>query len=444
MNKEEMLKKALMVYAVTDRRWLNGRGLADDVERALIGGATMIQLREKNMSTEELTASAVRIRRVTDQYNVPLIIDDDAEAAAAAGAAGVHIGQDDMDADTVRSIIGEDAVLGITVHNVEEALAAQKAGADYLGAGTVFATGTKDDAVPVSLEELKRICDAVDIPVVAIGGIDSSNVIKLKGTGIAGAAAVSAVFAEDDIMEAAVRLASAVHSTLDIKGVKAAIFDYDGTLLDSMNMWRTVPSSYIRKRGYEPDMDFDRRARYMSLEESAEEFRKMYGLTDSDEEILDGIMDMVYDFYRYELQPKAGAVDFVRKLKEEGLRLCIATMTPSKMIRAANRRLGIEDCFDEVFSCSDWKLNKSTPEIYHIASAHMGTVPEETLVFEDMSVAARTAHNAGYIVIGLADSVSAEDRDAVIENSDMFMDEFSEWPGMDAVRSLVKSRHSEK
>lgn len=438
MDKKELLKKALMVYAVTDRRWLNGRDLADDIERALTGGASMIQLREKETETEELIGIARRIRKVTDRYNVPLIIDDDVEAAIRSGAAGVHIGQDDMDAAQVRKMIGDEAILGVTVHNAAEAVAAQEAGADYLGAGAVFATSTKDDAVDVSLEELKRICGAVRIPVVAIGGIDSKNVIELKGTGIAGAAVVSAVFAAEDIMEATVGLASVVHKTLGISGLRAAIFDYDGTIMDSMTMWRTVPSSYIRKRGFEPDPDFDRKVRSMSLKEVSDLFREKYNTTDTDEDIIDDIMEMVYDNYRYYLEPKPGAVEFVKQLKAEGMKMCIATMTPSEMIRAANERLGIDDCFEEVYSCSDWDLTKTVPDIYHIAAAGMGAVPEETLVFEDMYIAARTAKDAGYHVIGVADHISEEDRELIIENSDLFIDGFSQWPGTDALKKPVE------
>ena len=195
------LKKSLLLYAVTDRRWLKeNQSLSDAVKEAVNGGATMIQLREKNMSDDELKKEALLIK---DSCNVPLIIDNNIEVCKALGADGVHVGQDDMPVKEARAILGDDYVIGATARNVSEAIQAEKDGADYLGVGAAFGSSTKNDAKKIiSLEEYKKITQAVSIPVVAIGGINETNIMKLKGLGLSGVAVVSAIFAKDDIEKA--------------------------------------------------------------------------------------------------------------------------------------------------------------------------------------------------------------------------------------------------
>lgn len=201
------LKKNLLLYAVTDRRWLKeDQSLTDVVKEAVNGGATMIQLREKNMSEEELKNEAIKIKV---SCNVPLIIDNNVEVCKAVGADGVHVGQDDMPVKEARAILGDDYIIGATAHNVSEAVQAEKDGADYLGVGAAFGSSTKKDAKKiVSLEEYKKITQAVSIPVVAIGGIDETNIMQMKGLGLSGVAVVSAIFAKENIREATENLLS--------------------------------------------------------------------------------------------------------------------------------------------------------------------------------------------------------------------------------------------
>ena len=199
-------RKVLHLYGVTDRSWLGERTLCEVAEESLKGGVTLLQLREKNMSTDEFIKSAKEIKEVCKKYNVPLIINDNIDVALAVGADGVHIGQDDMPASEARKILGDDKIIGVTARNVEEALKAEKDGADYLGSGAVFGTSTKGNAVKMELSTLKEITSSVGIPVVAIGGINSDNILNLKGTGIAGAAVVSGIYAADDIEKAAFSL----------------------------------------------------------------------------------------------------------------------------------------------------------------------------------------------------------------------------------------------
>ena len=200
-----MDKNDLLLYAVTDRSWLpEGETLEEQVEKCLKGGATCIQLREKQLSEEEFLEEARRMKAVCAKYHVPLLINDNVEIALAVDADGVHVGQSDMEAEDVRAKLGPDKIIGVTAKTVEQALLAEKHGADYLGSGAVFGTSTKEDASKMDHQVLKQICQAVQIPVVAIGGITEENVAELAGKGICGVAVVSAIFAKKDI-EAATR-----------------------------------------------------------------------------------------------------------------------------------------------------------------------------------------------------------------------------------------------
>ena len=197
-------KEDLLLYAVTDRGWLGGETLYSQVEKALKGGATMIQLREKELDEAAFLAEAKQIKGLCRYYGVPFIINDSVKVAEAVGADGVHVGQSDMEAGSARAELGRDKILGVSAQSVEQAVLAEKRGADYLGVGAVFPTGTKADAEAVSLDTLREICSAVSIPVVAIGGISLENAARLRGTGIRGISVVSAIFAASDI-EAASR-----------------------------------------------------------------------------------------------------------------------------------------------------------------------------------------------------------------------------------------------
>lgn len=200
----------LTLYAITDRSWLKGNNLENHVEEALIGGATILQLREKMVSDAEFLEQAKRLKPLCQTYNVPLIINDNVDIALEADADGVHVGQSDMQASQVRAQLGPDKILGVSCRTVQHALTAQEHGADYLGVGAMFPTQTKTDTEPVTIDTLKAICNAVDIPVVAIGGVKLNNMAQLKETGIAGIVAISAIFAQDDIQYAAHNLKEAV------------------------------------------------------------------------------------------------------------------------------------------------------------------------------------------------------------------------------------------
>jgi len=192
-------KKAMLLYAVTDRAWVGKQSLYEQVESALKGGVTCVQLREKELSDEEFLKEAVEISALCKKYGVPFFINDNVEIAIKCHADGIHVGQEDMEAAQVRQRVGEDMMIGVSVHSVEEAVEAVKNGADCLGVGAMFSTSTKTDVSVLPKETLRDICSAVDIPVVAIGGIGRTNISQLAGTGVDGVALVSAIFAAEDI-----------------------------------------------------------------------------------------------------------------------------------------------------------------------------------------------------------------------------------------------------
>lgn len=196
-------KEYLKLYAVTDGAWLNGRTMAEAVEAAIRGGATMIQLREKQMDDESFLKEALEVKAVTDAYNVPLIINDNIDVCIKSGAAGVHIGQGDMNAAKARALLGDGKIIGVTAKTPELSVNAEADGADYIGCGAVFGSSTKTDTSKISIEQLNSVCDAVHIPVVAIGGINEKNISELRGAHMAGVAVVSCIFAKENIEAAA-------------------------------------------------------------------------------------------------------------------------------------------------------------------------------------------------------------------------------------------------
>lgn len=210
--KSAELKKFLLLYAVTDRAWLGKNfcceTLSDAVLQAIEGGATLIQLREKELSEKEFLDEAFSIKKICASKKIPLIINDNVKIAKETDACGVHIGQSDMELKEARKILGADKIIGVSCQTVEQALQAEKNGADYLGVGAVFSTSTKTDADNVPLSTLKEICSSVKIPVVAIGGISLQNMSQLKGSGIAGVSVISAIFAQQDICSSTKELKS--------------------------------------------------------------------------------------------------------------------------------------------------------------------------------------------------------------------------------------------
>ena len=208
-------KDRLLLYAVTDRSWTGQQSLYEQIEAALKGGVTMVQLREKHLSEDELVAEAIQIKELCHRYEVPLIINDNVDAALKSGADGVHVGIEDAPVSEIRRRAGDDFIIGATAKTTEQAKAAEAAGADYLGVGAVFPSPTKKNAIRITPQDLREICGSVAIPAVAIGGITGDNVSEIKGGGMAGVAVVSAIFAAQDIQKAAAELKRKVKAVVE-------------------------------------------------------------------------------------------------------------------------------------------------------------------------------------------------------------------------------------
>ena len=207
-------KDALKLYAVTDRHWTKDKTLYEQIKECLTGGVTMIQLREKNLSYSDFKSEGINIKKLCNSFNVPFLINDNVSLAKEIDADGVHIGQNDMELVEARKILGNDKIIGVSARTIEQAICAEKNGANYLGVGAVFQTSSKDNAVQIDIQTLKDICSAVQIPVVAIGGISNQNIKLLKNSGIAGVAVISAIFSQKDIKLASKQLLSTVEEIL--------------------------------------------------------------------------------------------------------------------------------------------------------------------------------------------------------------------------------------
>lgn len=209
-------KEMLLLYAVTDRSWTGRQTLYEQIEDALKGGVTLVQLREKNLVEEAFIEEAVQIKELCHRYQVPLIINDNVDVALKSGADGVHVGIEDAPVADIRKKVGKDFIIGATAKTIEQAKNAEAAGADYLGVGAVFPSPTKKNAIRISTEQLRAICTSVTIPAVAIGGISKDNVLEIKGGGMDGIAVVSAIFAAEDIKKAAADLKEKAKEVVDV------------------------------------------------------------------------------------------------------------------------------------------------------------------------------------------------------------------------------------
>ncbi|HAH61578.1 MAG TPA: thiamine phosphate synthase [Treponema sp.] len=433
------LLSALSLYGVTDRAWLprpfpeedlcGALLLASAAEDCIRGGTTMIQLREKDIPRGDMLRIGKAVGNVCRKYNVPFIVDDDVDAALLLKADGVHVGQSDTDAAEVRRRIGQDMILGVSVQSVGQAVRAQAADADYLGAGAVFPTQTKSDAGSVSRECLADICAAVTIPVVAIGGIHGGNIARLNGTGIAGAAVVSALFASRDKTEAARALAPACRAftasctavqraerehgkrAAVMQSMRAAVFDMDGTLLDSMPMWEHAAELYLRSKHIEPEPDIWNRTKSLDMRQTAGYFKRAYGMTGSVELIIEEIDDVIYGEYAHTLRLKDGARGFLEALVSRGIPMVLATSTDRRCAEVCLKRLGIAGCFRKLLTCSEAGAGKDKPDIYLEAQRCTGTDAAHTVVFEDALYAGRTAAQAGFPVCAVYDESTADNGD---------------------------------
>ena len=394
------LKSSLKLYAVTDRYWLEGRKLKDDVEKAILGGATMIQLREKELDTESFIKEAFEIKEVCKKYDVPFIINDSLEVFLAVDADGIHVGQSDMRADLVREKIGKNKILGVSAETVEEAILAEKMGADYLGVGTIFQTSTKLDAKAVEIKTLTEICDSVKIPVCAIGGITKDNIIDLKDTMIDGISVVSAIFKEKDIVSATKELAKRVDEILlNTNDYKLFIVDYDGTLLESMGMWSDITSRYLVSKGIVPPKTIDYDVRLQTNDETAEYLRDLFFPGVDTSIIMDELNTFIMTEY-VKINLNEGVKDFLDDINKKGM-VVLYTATSEPLILASLEKNGIKDCFKRLYTSTNYNITKVDGNGYLGIANMLGFSREETLIVEDAPHALEGAALSGIKVLGI-------------------------------------------
>lgn len=420
------LEDHLLLYAVADRSGTEGAySFVQQVKLALQGGATMIQLKGENLTFDEFLFDAVQIKKITEQYNIPLIIYDNIDIAQRTGADGVHVSNDGVSVKEVRGICGADKIIGVSVKTVKQAKAAQQDGADYISVGAVTnpaaASGTpvKSDTMSPNHSVLKKICRSVSIPTVAAGGINRINMRTLTGTYITGVAVGSALFAAEDIESAARKLLKLAKQTV----IRGAIFDLDGTLIDSMPYWKNIAVNYLKSIGAKPKSGLRDLIRKMSLRESVEYVKKEYALHQSSNEIMDGINGLVSHYYYDEILVKPGVKELLKQL--QGVKKCVCTLSNSTLTRAVLQRNGILNEFDDIISAVDFDMGKDTPEIYELARQTIGTEKKYTYIFEDSDYAIKTAKKGGFTVIGVHDAHMPQEK--IEPLCDFYTTDYENW-----------------
>ena len=416
-----MNKKDLLLYAVTDRSWIKGETLAEQVEKVLRGGVTFLQLHEKNPDEGEFMKEAVEIKTLCGKYHVPFVINDNVKLAEKIDADGVHIREKNMDAGKVRKILGRDKIIGVSVRTVKQAETAEKGGADYLSVDAISDTSTKSDAVKADKETLKEIAESVEIPVISFCGTDETNVHELKETGICGVAVISSAFKKQNIEESVRYLKKQVQKTF-LPEMKGIIFDVDGTLLNTMVIWTDSGARYLRSIGIEAEEGLGDKLFAMTADGGAEYLKENYHLPFTVQEIKKGILAMVEDAYYKYAEFKPGAKELLEELKKKNIPMTIASSTDSHLIRAVMERLGYIDYFMDILSCSDYKTTKSEPKIFFEAIKIMGTKPENTWIFEDGLYSILTGKKAGFNTVGVYDIVSHKDQEEIRRNVDIYVE----------------------
>ena len=391
-----MNRDVFKLYAITDRSWLDGRAFVDVCRDVLRGGASMLQLREKGLDEQSFRDDAVQIKALCSEYGVPLIINDNVALAKEIGV-GVHVGQGDTPLKEVRKTLGADAIVGVSCQTVAQAIEAERDGASYLGVGAVFPTSTKQGTKAVDYRLLNAICNAVSIPVVAIGGVSASNLMRLAGSGIAGVAVVSALFAAKEPYDAARELRGLVARMLDVPQVRmsGAIIDLDGLLLDSLSYWEHLAEDYLVNKGRTPQSNLRELLDSMEMEEGAEYMKKMYALDESVEQIVDDLVENISDVYISKASFFPGAADFLKSLHANGIHLALFSATKRELVEKVLERHGVLDLFDVIVSTMDIPYDKAQPEAFLYVLGQLGTELNKTVVYDDASYAISGAKKSG-------------------------------------------------
>lgn len=418
------------IYYVTDEELLHpSYDLYKSVEDAIIGGATMIQLREKNTTTREFIKRAKKIKDICAKYEVPLIINDRVDVALAIDADGVHLGQDDMDISCARKILGQDKIIGISASNLQEAQIAEKGGATYIGVGAMYSTNTKIDADMTTMEELKIIRKEVKIPIVVIGGINQKTIPDFKDTDIDGLAIVSAIASSDNQVETTKSLKKQFYANNKVKGV---ILDIDLTMLETEELWDRVLDMIMGKYGFscnEEDINF---IWNNSFEVVSKYLSDKFNLNITEDNLLQDIHNFsVEEYASSNIKLKKGLDKFLKSMRDENIKLAVCTSLSEKQYTAVLKNTGLIDKIGFVFSATDEGFDKGDYRVYEIVSSKLGIHPRNIIAFDDELRAIRAAKRAGMRTSLMKNSKNNTEDSYILSMIDYCVDDFDEFMKID-------------
>ena len=418
------------IYYVTDEELLHTNyNLYKSVEDAIIGGATMIQLREKNTTTRDFIEKAKKIKDICSKYEVPLIINDRVDVALAIDADGVHLGQDDMELSCARKILGQDKIIGISASNLQEAQIAEKGGADYIGVGAMYSTNTKIDADMTTMEELKIIRKEVKIPIVVIGGINQKTIPDFKDTDIDGLAIVSAIASSDNHVETTKSLKKQFYANNKVKGV---IRDIDLTMLETEELWDRVLDKIMGKYGFscnEEDINF---IWNNSFEVVSKYLSDKFNLNITEDNLLQDIHNFsIEEYASSNIKLKKGLDKFLKSMRDENIKLAVCTSLSEKQYTAVLKNTGLIDKIGFVFSATDEGFDKGDYRVYEIVSSKLGIHPRNIIAFDDELRAIRAAKRAGMRTILMKNSKNNTKDSYILSTIDYCVDDFDEFMKID-------------
>ena len=418
------------IYYVTDEELLHTNyNLYKSVEDAIIGGATMIQLREKNTTRRDFIEKGKKIKDICSKYEVPLIINDRVDVALAIDADGVHLGQDDMELSCARKILGQDKIIGISASNLQEAQIAEKGGADYIGVGAMYSTNTKIDADMTTMEELKIIRKEVKIPIVVIGGINQKTIPDFKDTDIDGLAIVSAIASSDNHVETTKSLKKQFYANNKVKGV---ILDIDLTMLETEELWDRVLDKIMGKYGFscnEEDINF---IWNNSFEVVSKYLSDKFNLNITEDNLLQDIHNFsIEEYASSNIKLKKGLDKFLKSMRDENIKLAVCTSLSEKQYTAVLKNTGLIDKIGFVFSATDEGFDKGDYRVYEIVSSKLGIHPRNIIAFDDELRAIRAAKRAGMRTILMKNSKNNTKDSYILSTIDYCVDDFDEFMKID-------------
>lgn len=369
------------LYFITDRDTLHeDYDFFQSVEDAILGGATLVQLREKTLDTKDFYEVALKVKEICHKYNVPLIINDRLDIALAIDADGIHVGQDDMPMTVIRDIIGDNKIIGVSATTYEQALKAYNDGADYLGVGAMYSTNTKTDANMTSLDELKKIRDNISIPIVVIGGINENTIPDFKNLNIDGLAIVSAITSKKDIVKASEYIKSLYYDNFPIEG---AIFDLDGTLLDSIPIWDSILVKYLNNYNVEPDEYYQKEIWTLDIYDAIKLAKEYFNIDEDINLMMKKWDDMMKKEYNENVGLFKGSINILNYFKNKNIPMAIATALPKDYFLDCLVNNGIKNYFNTIYSTYEFENGKERGDIFIQISKDLNINPKATIVFED-------------------------------------------------------------